>query len=62
MLLLRIGKSLDNVVGGNNTQFTRLAQIRNTLPVITQEDMCQSTIEICLGKVGVQFNCFIVIG
>ena len=53
MLLLRIRKTLDNIVSGNDTQFACLAQIRNSLPVIAQEDMRQATVEIGFGKVGV---------
>ena len=61
MLLLRIRKSFDDVVSRDNTQLTRLAQIRNTLPVITQEDVRQTAIEIGFGKVGIQFDSLIII-
>ena len=61
MLLLRIRKSLDNVVSGNDTPLSGLAQVRNALPVVTQEDMRQPAIEIRFGEVGIQFDCLIVI-
>ena len=51
MLLLRIRKTLDNIVSGNDTQFACLAQIRNPLSVIAQEDMRQATVEIGFGNI-----------
>ena len=61
MLLLRIRKTLDNIVSGNDTQFACLAQIRNPLSVIAQEDMRQATVEIGFGKIGIQSDCLVVI-
>ena len=60
MLLLRIRKTLDNIVSGNDTQFACLAQIRNSLPVIAQEDMRQATVEIGFGKIGIQSDCLVL--
>ena len=50
MLLLRIRKTLDNIVSGNIPNSPALLKSEIPLPVIAQEDMRQATVEIGFGK------------
>ncbi len=40
-----ICKPLYDIIGREKTQLTCFTQIGNTLPVVTQENMCQAAIE-----------------
>ena len=54
-------KALDDIISGEYAQFSGLAQVTYSLPVISPKDMYQSAIIISVGKMVVQFDSFIVI-
>ena len=60
-LFRQFRKPLYHVVGGDNAQFTRLAQVGNALPVVAQEDTRQSPVEIGFRKIRVQLDGLVII-
>ena len=54
--------ALDDAVSIQNTKFTGLAQVGNTLRSITLRESCKATIEICFGKFGIAQDSLVIVG
>ena len=61
MLFTCICKPLYDIIGRHNTQLSCFTQIGNTLFVIPQEDVRQSTVKVCFSKIGAQLNRLVII-
>ena len=54
-------KRFDDIISRHNAQLSGFTQIGNTLLVISQEDMRQSTVEVSFSKIGIQLNRLVIV-
>ena len=61
MLFFSFRKAFDDIVSREKPQLTCFTQVLYTLPVVTQENMCQAAIEISIRKFRIQLDGSVII-